>query len=98
MRGSQQNPQAQYTLDSERVSPYSTLCQDGEPGGKGRRCVTLKMSFTELFEAMQVASSLRMYYSSSNVEICFFSVHYPLIHLGRTSSAIKSGGHSGVNL
>ncbi|KIJ60648.1 hypothetical protein HYDPIDRAFT_116947 [Hydnomerulius pinastri MD-312] len=51
-----ENQQAQYTFDSERGSSYSELCREG--GEKGRQCIShhiaqLKMSSTELFEAMQ---------------------------------------------
>ncbi|KAK2467042.1 hypothetical protein APHAL10511_001300 [Amanita phalloides] len=46
-----QDPQANYTFDSERGSSKSELCR--ETGPRSRECITLQMQSTRLFQAMQ---------------------------------------------
>ncbi|KAI0957631.1 hypothetical protein AcW1_005959 [Taiwanofungus camphoratus] len=50
-----EDPDSQYTFESERDVPRSEICREGKD--KGPKCITLQMHSTKMFAAMQVCPS-----------------------------------------
>ncbi|KAI0928837.1 hypothetical protein AcW2_004712 [Taiwanofungus camphoratus] len=46
-----EDPDSQYTFESERDVPRSEICREGKD--KGPKCITLQMHSTKMFAAMQ---------------------------------------------
>ncbi|KAI0705852.1 hypothetical protein BC835DRAFT_348087 [Cytidiella melzeri] len=46
-----EDPNSKYTFDSERGAPKSELCREGDK--LSRKCITMQMHSTRLFQAMQ---------------------------------------------
>ncbi|KAG7452853.1 uncharacterized protein BT62DRAFT_31080 [Guyanagaster necrorhizus] len=46
-------PSSQYTFDSERDSPRSTICRPSDSTDGSKECITIEMNSKKLFATMQ---------------------------------------------
>ncbi|KAK0448307.1 uncharacterized protein EV420DRAFT_1483549 [Desarmillaria tabescens] len=56
-------PSSQYTFDSERDSPRSTICRPSD-SPDGKECITIEMNSKKLFTTMQASELVGMMYNT----------------------------------